>query len=99
MNVVYAVIGTLTGLAAWGYLSRFVWLTRKSRPSLTAVALKVMALSLALTFTFVGTNLWFIVFTGAANWPGRIYVGAGLFALLATAVILIWVAFERAQKK
>ncbi len=99
MNVVYAVIGTLTGVAAWGYLSRFVWLTRGVKLSLTAVALKTLAFALALTFTFISTNLWFVVFKGSANWPGRIYVGSGLFALLAVAVMLIWYAFEKAQRK
>jgi hypothetical protein len=99
VTVVYAIVGTLTGLAAWGYLSRFLYLTRLSRRSLTGVALKTLASALALTFTFISVNLWFTVIAGSSNWTGRVYVGTGLFGLLAIAVILMWVAFEKAQRK
>ncbi len=96
----YAIAGTLAGASAWGYLLRYLFLTRGAwRHSLTGVALVTMGLANALVFSFIATNLWFTVFTGAANWPGRVAVGTGLFLLLAVAVFLVWLAFERVQKR
>lgn len=100
MTVAYALTATLVALSAWGYVLRYFYLTRGAwTQSLTGVALVIMGLANALTFSFVGTNLWFTVATGAATWPGRVIVGTVLFALLATAVILVWIAFERVQKQ
>lgn len=100
MIVWYMVSGTLAGLAAWTYLVRFLIKTRGTvLRSLTGVALVTMASALALMFTFVGFNLWMTVLSGSANYPGRVWIGTGLFTLLAIAVTLIWIAFERAQKK
>jgi uncharacterized membrane protein YbhN (UPF0104 family) len=96
----YMVAGTVAGVAAWGYLARYLYLTKgRWSKSLTGVALVTMGLANALVFSFVGVNLWFTVFTGASNWPGRVQVGTGLFTLLSLAVILVWIAFERAQRK
>lgn len=100
MTIWYAITGTLVALAAWGYVLRYLYLTKGAwRRSLTGVALVTMGLANALTFSFIGNNLWFTIFTGAANWPGRVIAGTTLFALLAMAVILVWIAFERAQKR
>lgn len=100
MIVLYMVAGTVAGVASWGYLLRFLYKTRGAvLRSLTGVALITLASSLALMFTFVGFNLWMTVFTGSASYPGRVAIGTGLFFLLALAVTLIWVAFERAQKR
>jgi hypothetical protein len=96
----YMVAGTAAGISAWGYLIRYLYLTKGAwRRSLTGVALVVKGLANALVFTYVGLNLWFTVLTGAPNWPGRVIVGTCLFTLLAIAVILVWIAFERVQKK
>jgi len=94
------VSGTVAGIASWAYLTRFLWKTKGSAlRSLTGVALITLASALALVFTFVGVNLWLTVFTGSASYPGRVTIGTGLFSLLALAVTLIWIAFERAQKR
>lgn len=96
----YMVAGTVAGVSAWGYLLRYLILTKGAwRRSLTGVALVTMGLANAMMFTYVGLNLWFRVLTGSPDWPGRVAVGTGLFSLLALAVILVWVAFERAQKR
>lgn len=100
MIIWYMVSGTIAGVASWAYLIRFLLKTRGSvLRSLTGVALITMASALALLFTFIGFNLWMTVFTGAASYPGRVPIGASLFSLLALAVTLIWVAFEKAQRK
>lgn len=96
----YMTAGTVAGISAWGYLIRFLLKTKGAwRHSLTGVALVIMALANACVFTFVGVNLWFTTLTGSANWPGRVIVGTALFTLLALAVILVWIAFERVQKQ
>lgn len=96
----YMVVGTIAGVSAWGYLLRFLYKTKGAwKRSLTGVALVTLATALALALTNVGVNLWLRVLTGSADWPGRLYVSAGLFSLLALAVTLIWVAFERAQRR
>lgn len=100
MTMWYAITATLVASAAWGYVLRYLYLTRGAwMRSLTGVALVTMGLANALTFSFISTNLWFTATTGAANWPGRVIVGTTLFGLLATAVILVWIAFERVQKR
>lgn len=100
MIVWYMVSGTIAGIASWSYLIRFLVKTRGSvLRSLTGVALITLASALALLFTFIGFNLWMTVLTGSANYPARVPLGASLFSLLALAVTLIWVAFERAQRK
>lgn len=100
MIVWYMVAGTVASFASWAYLLRFLIKTRGSAlRSLTGVALTTLASALALVFTFVSFNVWMGVLTGSANWPGRVWVGTALFSLLALAVTLIWVAFERAQRK
>lgn len=100
MIVWYMVSGTVAGIASWAYLIRFLVKTRGSvLRSLTGVALITLASALALLFTFIDFNLWMTVLTGNANYPGRVPIGTGLFSLLALAVTLIWVAFERAQRK
>jgi hypothetical protein len=99
MTMWYAITATLVAMAAWGYVLRYLYLTSGAwRRSLTGVALVTMGFANALTFSFISNNLWFTVLTGGANWPGRLIVGTTLFALLAMAVILVWIAFERAQK-
>lgn len=96
----YMASGTLAGIAAWAYLVRFLWKTRGSvLKSLTGVALITLAGALALLFTYIDVNLWLRVVADITDYPGRVYIGSGLFSLLALAVILIWVAFERAQRK
>jgi hypothetical protein len=98
--ILYMVAGTAAGISAWGYLVRYLYLTKGAwRHSLTGVALVVMGLANALVFSFVGVNLWFRVLTGAADWPGRVAVGTALFTLLALAVMLVWLAFERVQRR
>lgn len=100
MIVWQMVSGTLAAIASWAYLIRFLYKTKGSAlKSLTGVALITLATSLALLFTYVDVNLWLRVITGSADYPGRLWVGTGLFSLLALAVTLIWVAFERAQRK
>lgn len=99
MTMWYAITATLVATAAWGYVLRYLYLTAGAwRRSLTGVALVTMGLANALTFSYISNNLWFTVFTGGPNWPGRLIVGTTLFALLASAVVLVWIAFERAQK-
>lgn len=100
MIVWQMVSGTVAAIAAWAYLIRFLYKTKGSAlKSLTGVALITLATSLALLFTYVDVNLWLRVITGSIDYPGRLWVGTGLFSLLALAVTLIWVAFERAQRK
>ncbi len=100
MIVWYMIAGTVAGVSAWGYLLRYLYLTKGAwRRSLTGVALVIMGLANALVFTFIGVNLWFTVLTGSASWPGRVAAGTGLFSILALAVILVWIAFERVQKR
>lgn len=100
LYVWYMLAGTVAGVSAWGYLFRFLFKTKGAwLKSLTGVALVIMAVANALVFTYVGLNLWFTVLTGGPNWPGRVLVGTSLFTLLAAAVILVWIAFERVQKK
>lgn len=99
MNIWYAIAASLVALVGWGYFSRFlykasgVWMR-----SIAGVALVTQSLVLALIFTFIATNLWAIVFTGSLNWPGRQVVGSILFTLLAATKIMIWTAFEKAQR-
>lgn len=96
----YMVAGTVAGVSCWAYLLRFLYKTKGSAlRSLTGVALVTLATSLALLFTFIGVNLWMTVLTGSANYAARVPIGTALFSLLALAVTLIWVAFERAQRK
>lgn len=100
MIIWYMVSGTVAAIASWAYLIRFLVKTRGSvLKSLTGMALITMAAALALLFTYVDVNLWLRVITGSADYPGRLWIGTGLFSLLALAVTLIWVAFEKAQRK
>lgn len=96
----YMVAGTVAGIASWSYLIRFLWKTKGSAlKSLTGRALITSAASLALLFTYVDVNLWLRVVWHITDYPGRVYIGSSLFSLLALAVTLKWVAFERAQRK
>lgn len=100
MIIWYMVSSTIAGIASWSYLIRFLYKTKGSvLKSLTGTALITLASALALTFTFVGVNLWLTMLTGSASYPGRVIIGSSLFSLLALAVSLIWVAFERAQRR
>lgn len=96
----YALAGTVAGVSSWAYLIRFLYKTRGAvLRSLTGVALITLASALALLFTFIGANLWLRVGFGITDYPARVLIGTSLFSLLALAVTLIWVAFERAQRK
>ena len=100
LYVWYMIAGTAGGLATWGYLLRYLYKSKGAwRRSLTGAALVTLGTSLALMFTFIGVNLWLTVLTGSANYPARVPIGTGLFSLLALAVVLIWIAFEKAQRE
>ncbi len=94
------IAATLAALCAWGYLARFAYKTRGAwRTSITGVALVAQGAALALGLSFIAHNLWWVTLTGSANWPGRQIVGTILYFLVMLTVVLIWVAFERAQKQ
>ncbi len=100
MTVTYMIAATLAALAAWGYLLRFTVKTRGAwLTSITGVALVAQGGALALALTFLAHNLWWVTLTGSANWPGRQVVGSILYFLVMLTVVLIWIAFEKAQKK
>lgn len=95
----YVGVGTGAALSSWAFLLRYHLKSRGAwRHSLTGVALMTMAISTALIFTFVDVNLWFRILGWNADYPGRVYIGPVLFTMLAVAITLVWVAFEKAQK-
>lgn len=96
----YFTVCTGAALSSWAFLVRYHLKSRGAwRYSLTGVSLMTMGASCGLVFTYLDIALGLRVLGMDTNYPGRMYIGPVLLTLLAAAITLVWLAFERSQKE